>query len=629
MKTGTDNKISSDNKDGSDSKGKTGNTANNSNGETKPVAAASMPANVENTVTRVATTSAAEPPRTSNFFDNTGKNSFFKSGSSLNSSKEQEDEQKRLLEEKRNGLLQDLRNTFEKEADCKVNEVVPFSGRWEAGITSTDVMKLATKSAMRVKCVTLDVDENEATSDLIAFLTFLGEKNKEGDFNPNVSFLLLNGIGFLKGDENIPDIVLEAQSTAVIITFPNAKPSSSDTKKPDAGKTKAGRETKGETKPIVTATTETKTASGAPAGGTTTATKPAATTAIEPPDWIKEMWNDAKNEATKHRAEKEVKKNEKEAKRKQKNEEIRKKKEEEIREDDERKPELKKDETHTETSGDRKEEEKPKEVKMLSPEAIKKQFEGCLKAIETIISNFEPKDIKAIPENIEKEPETKSGEDMRTCFKRLLSGYCKYNGLKNTVKVYRGDLFWENRDKFEEMPRWVVKDLLKHKEKAFEKALLDKINPILKDENKAQVMTKAFASRVWKCIVYYVQEGKFPKIPLLDPKGIFNDIVADSSNFLKNTGEGDCGVISVLQGNALVDGSEADKAPNRKWTADEIKKLRTGAAAGMAAQERNACIGKNGETFNFLKEDAAKWNACTQRINDLESKGSAITDKET
>ena len=54
--------------------------------------------------------------------------------------------------------------------------MVPFSGRWEAGITSTDVMKLATESAMRVKCVTLDVDENEATSDLIAFLTFLREK---------------------------------------------------------------------------------------------------------------------------------------------------------------------------------------------------------------------------------------------------------------------------------------------------------------------------------------------------------------------------------------------------------------------------------------------------------------------
>ena len=137
-------------------------------------------------------------------------------------------------------------------------------------------------------------------------------------------------------------------------------------------------------------------------------------------------------------------------------------------------------------------------TEILSPEAIKKQFEGCLKAIETIISNFEPKDIKAIPENIEKEPETKSGEDMRTCFKRLLSGYCKCNGLKNTVKVYRGDLFWEDRDKFEEMPRWVVKDLLKHKGKAFEKALFDKINPILKDEN----MTKAFASRVLKCIVY-------------------------------------------------------------------------------------------------------------------------------
>ena len=97
-----------------------------------------MPANVENTVTRVATTSAAEPPRTSNFFDNTGKNSFFKSGSSLNSSKEQEDEQKRLLEEKRNGLrracLRKLINTFKKEADCNVDGVVSYSERQEVGI---------------------------------------------------------------------------------------------------------------------------------------------------------------------------------------------------------------------------------------------------------------------------------------------------------------------------------------------------------------------------------------------------------------------------------------------------------------------------------------------------------------
>ena len=249
--------------------------------------------------------------------------------------------------------------------------------------------------------------------------------------------------------------------------------------------------------------------------------------------------------------------------------------------------------------------------------------------IETVISGLDSKVFKTIPENIEKEPETKSGEDMRTCFKRLLSGYCKCNGLKNTVKVYRGDLFWEDRDKFEEMPRWVVKDLPKHKGKAFEKALLDKINPILKDENKAQVMTKAFASRVWKCIVYYVQEGKFPKIPLLDPKGIFNDIVADSSNFLKNTGEGDCGVISVLQGNALVDGSEADKAPNKKWSPEEIARSRNGAAGKMLSMATTERKRGNKDAFKFLPEDAAKWDEYTQRIEDLEGKGTNITGKET
>ena len=159
-----------------------------------------MPANVENTVTRVATTSAAEPPRTSNFFDNTEKNSFFKSGSSLNSSKEQEDEQKRLLEEKRNGLLQDLRNAFEKEADCEVNNVVLPSDRQGSGITSNDVMRLAAGPDMQVKCVTLYVDAGMNPSDLIALLTELGAKHK-GERNPNVSFLLTNGSLFLDGGE--------------------------------------------------------------------------------------------------------------------------------------------------------------------------------------------------------------------------------------------------------------------------------------------------------------------------------------------------------------------------------------------------------------------------------------------
>jgi hypothetical protein len=72
---------------------------------------------------------------------------------------------------------------------------------------------------------------------------------------------------------------------------------------------------------------------------------------------------------------------------------------------------------------------------MLSPEGIKQQIADCLKVIETVISGLEPKEFKTIPENIEEEPETKEGEDMRSCFKRLLSGYCRCNGLKNVVEV--------------------------------------------------------------------------------------------------------------------------------------------------------------------------------------------------
>jgi len=115
----------------------------------------------------------------------------------------------------------------------------------------------------------------------------------------------------------------------------------------------------------------------------------------------------------------------------------------------------------------------------------------------------------------------------------------------------------------------------------------------------------------------------------LDRKNVFDGIRLDASNFLENKGNGNCGVISVLKGKALIDGSKKDKAPNRKWTADEIKNSRTGAAGKVGAVKMEERKGKNGDTFKFLPEDAAKWDAYTQRINDLESKGSAITDKET
>lgn len=147
-----------------------------------------MPANVEDTVTTGAAEIRAGTPRASNFFDNTEKKSLFKSGRSL--SKEREDEQKRLLKEKRNGLLQDLRNAFKKEADCEVDNVVSSSDRQGSGITSNDVMRLAAEPTMRAKCVMLDADGSRPA--LITLLRELGAKRK-GERNPNVSFLLTNG----------------------------------------------------------------------------------------------------------------------------------------------------------------------------------------------------------------------------------------------------------------------------------------------------------------------------------------------------------------------------------------------------------------------------------------------------
>ena len=119
---------------------------------------------------------------------------------------------------------------------------------------------------------------------------------------------------------------------------------------------------------------------------------------------------------------------------------------------------------------------------------------------------------------------------MRTCFKRLLSGYCRCNGLRNAVEEYRGEVIY-TKNKFEQMHQGVAKGLLKGDGKAFEKALLEEINPILREENKAQVMTKAFASRVWRWIVYYCQEGEFPKISLLDRESILAGIRVTPETF--------------------------------------------------------------------------------------------------
>ena len=130
--------------------------------------------------------------------------------------------ERRMQEEKRNGLrrhfLQELRNAFEKEADCEVNNVVLPSDRRRAGITSNDVMRLAAEYDMRVKRVTLNVDAGTKPSDLIALLTELGAKHK-GERNPNVSFLLTNGSLFLDGGETIEGISLYPDKSGRVAVF--------------------------------------------------------------------------------------------------------------------------------------------------------------------------------------------------------------------------------------------------------------------------------------------------------------------------------------------------------------------------------------------------------------------------
>lgn len=131
--------------------------------------------------------------------------------------------------------MQFLRNTFEKEADCDVDWTVSSSDRERARSTSNDVMRLAAFPTMKATCVTPDIDADVTSYDLIVLLKELGAKTKS-ERNPNLSFLLPNDTRFLNGKESIPDVALEAQSSAMKITFPDAKPIPSSKEKPNAKK---------------------------------------------------------------------------------------------------------------------------------------------------------------------------------------------------------------------------------------------------------------------------------------------------------------------------------------------------------------------------------------------------------
>ena len=302
-KTETGKEILSDGNNASERKGETENSPNNG-GETGPQTGGTpvnvtTTTNVEDTVSTVAAPIGASDLNKSSARGETEKRgTFFEKGGFSNTfempKQKKDDERERLRET----YLNALRNAFKEEADIDVDDVVSPSDRTEAGIAATTVMKLATEPTMRVKEVTLDIDSNQSIEDLRYFLTFLGQKKQRGDFNPNVRFLLPNGSKFLDEKDTIPGVKLETVSTAVRITFPDAKPSTSDTKKPDAGKTKG--EIKGETAKE-TESDLTEAGAGATGSGGATATMTKAptggTAAIEPPDWMQTLWNNAEEEA--------------------------------------------------------------------------------------------------------------------------------------------------------------------------------------------------------------------------------------------------------------------------------------------------------------------------------------------
>ena len=257
-------------KDSSDNKTETANTSNNS-GETGPGKTPGNVApmtNVDDTVSTVAATKTEKQELFNRSAQELKKeNARRKELEALKAKKEaerkaEEAKQRRLQEEKRNGLrqrfLQVLRDAFEKEADCEVDEVVASSDRKRAGITSHEVMRLAAEPTMRAKCVTLSVDDDAKSSDLILLLTQLGAKS-ESERNPNLSFLLRNGSDFLIGTETIPGVRLYLdKSDNVLVDFPKPSVPASDKKKPDAGKTTGGKTTTATTEETKSDTTEKK-----------------------------------------------------------------------------------------------------------------------------------------------------------------------------------------------------------------------------------------------------------------------------------------------------------------------------------------------------------------------------------
>ena len=235
-----------------------------------------MTINVEDTISTVAASRKEERPE----WESEKENARRKELEALKAKKEKE---RRMREEKRNGLrqhfLQVLKNAFEKEADCDVDDVVSPSDRQRGGITSNDVMRLAAFPSMRIKCVTLYIDTYVTSSDLILLLTELGAK-AESERNPNVSFLLPNDTRFLDESTSIRGVVLTAGNAAMRITFPKTTPSASSKKKADEKKTS---DAKGET-------------TGTSSGDLTSMTKPGAT-AVETPDFLGTLWQNAEKEA--------------------------------------------------------------------------------------------------------------------------------------------------------------------------------------------------------------------------------------------------------------------------------------------------------------------------------------------
>ena len=206
----------------------------NNNGQTKSKAAgrmaanAAMASNIDDTLSTMSTGRR-----------DAAKKRLFSGRPETMPRKTLEGDDDRSMREENNALrqscLRSLVSLFAVDGSCNIDKDVPPSDRKKAGVTSSDVMRIAASKKIwdqeiKTHCVTISVDAG--TDDLVEVLRKIGATPK-ADRNPNVQFLLPNGSEFLNETEKIAGVALKTTEFGMLVTFTDGVPASSPEEKPE------------------------------------------------------------------------------------------------------------------------------------------------------------------------------------------------------------------------------------------------------------------------------------------------------------------------------------------------------------------------------------------------------------